>query len=927
MRARPLYGLLWAAAALLLLSCGGGGGDSTGSMVTPLSISTTTLPGGEVGLAYGQTLAASGGTMPYSWAVTSGTLPAGLSLAAAGAISGTPTTAVAGAAVTFTVTDSGSPAQTKTASLTMTIAAPIAITTTSLPNGIVGTAYSATLMASGGTTPYTWSATLPAGLTLNISSGAISGTPTAATSVPITFTVSDSNKKSVSTTLALTIAPVFSVATTSLPNGQIGHPYSATLTVSGGTAPITWSLTSGSLPAGLALNANMISGTPTATANQAQLTFQAVDSSNPAQNASASLTLNVSPAVISVSVTPARAALAVTQTLTLSASTDDNAGVAWSISPSGGAFNPTSTLTGANATFTAPTSAGAYTITATSLTDATQSASLAVGVTDLAGMYTWHNDLARDGLNAQEYALTTSNVNTTSFGKLFSCSVDGAVYAQPLWVANLTVNGAVHNVVYVATEHDSLFAFDADANANPCIPLWSVSLIDTNHGGNVGGTDVGETSVPSGTSGNLVGTGEGDVAPETGVTGTPVIDSSSGTLYVVSKSVNAAHTMFYQRLHAINLTTGAEKSGSPVEITKSITFPGSGDGGSTVAFNEQEENQRASLALVNGTVYISWGSHEDDNPFYGWIVGYSYNGSAFTLGPVLNVSPNAQWSAIWMSGAAPAADSNNNLYLITGNGLFDVNSNGKDYGDSLLQLSSSLGVSQYFTPSDQTSGEPGSDMDFGSGGAMLLPDLPVNGNNPTHLAVGGGKDGNLYILNRDQLGGLGDGNAWQEIGLSSGSFAGAIFSTAAFWNNNLYIGSVALPLASYQLNPASAKFSANPTSATSAAFKFPGTTPSVSATGTKNGILWALDTSQPCVGKAPACGPAVLHAFDATNLATELWNSSLTGTDTAGYAVKFTVPTVANGKVYVGTRGNNIGNVDTSTNNPGELNVYGLKPN
>jgi hypothetical protein len=922
-----------ASATLLLSSCGGGGGgggDTTTPppTVTPLSVTTTTLPGGQVGVAYSQTLTASGGTTPYTWAVSSGTLPAGLSLAqSTGVVSGTPTAAVSGTALTFTVTDSSSPTQSKSTSVSLTIAAaaaPLAISTTSLPNGTVGTAYSMSLAATGGTTPYSWSVTggtLPGGLSLAKSSGAISGTPTAAVnSTTVTFTVTDSATPAhtTSTTLALTVLAQFSITTTTLPNGQISSAYSATLAANGGTAPITWSLTSGTLPAGLTLSGNQITGTPTATAAQTPLTFEATDSSNPAQSAQpVTLTLNVSPAVINVAVSQARAALTTTQKLVLSATTDDNAGVTWSVTPSGGSFSPSTTANGANVTFTAPSTAGTYTVTATSVTESSQSAALTVAVTDLAGVYSYHNDLARDGVNAQEYALTTSTVNTGSFGKLFSCTVDGAVYAQPLWVANLTVGGAVHNVVFVATEHDSLYAFDADTS--PCVTLWSASLIDTNHGGNAG-----ETSVASGKTGNQVGSGIGDMQPEVGITGTPAIDPSTNTLYVVSKSVNSGGTTFYQRLHAIDMTTGNEKSsGSPVTITGSA--PGTGDGGSTVAFNSQQENQRAGLTLVNGTVYIIWASHEDTPPYYGWVMGYAYNGSQFTQTQILNVSANVGYGGIWMSGSAPAADSSGNLYMITGNGVFDVNSGGSDYGDSYLKIPTSSGsftVSDYFTPSDQASDNTG-DGDFGAGGAAVLVDLP-SGAPVQHLAIGGGKDTNLYVLNRDNMGHLGDSNAWQELGQASG-----IFATPALWNNQLYLAAEGGPLVTYALNPSTALFGANPTSTATApgTFGFPGSTPSVSASGTTNGIIWALNNGRSCIGKASSCGPTVLFAYDATNLGKELWDSTMVGSDAAGYAVKFNVPTIANGKVYIGTRGNNMGLPYGSTSVNGELDVYGLKPN
>ena len=573
--------------------------------------------------------------------------------------------------------------------------------------------------------------------------------------------------------------------------------------------------------------------------------------------------------------------------------------------------------------FTAPT-AGVYTLTAQSVTSTAQRSSITVGVTDLPGVYTYHNDLARDGANTQEYALTTANVTPATFGKLFSCPVDGAIYAQPLWVANLSVGGVAHNVVIVATQHDSLFAFDADAN--PCSKLWSVSLIDAAHGGTAN-----ESPVPSGGTGALVGRGDGDLTPEVGITGTPVIDPASGILYVVSKSMSPGGATFYQRLHAISLATGAEGPGSPLAIT--ATFPGAGDGGTTVSFNPQMENQRAGLAFINGTVYVSWGSHEDKGPFYGWLLGYTYNGTSLTLASTLNAAPDGRGGGIWMSGGAPAADSSGNIYVLTGNAPFNAGNTAppnRDYGDSFLQLSGALNVLQYFTPTDQLS-DLSYNNDFGSGGAAVLADLPA-GSLVRHLAVAGGKDGNLYLLNLDALGGLGDQHAWQELSVGTegdlnAATPGVIFCAPAIWNGHLYLAGALLPLASYTFNNSTATLSASGTaSVPTKGYGYPGTTPSVSAMGTSNGIVWALDNGLYCTSASPGCGPTVLHAYDANNLGTELWNSSMSAADAAGNAVKFVVPTVANGKVYVATRGSNTGGALASSSTAGELDVYGLRP-
>jgi len=613
---------------------------------------------------------------------------------------------------------------------------------------------------------------------------------------------------------------------------------------------------------------------------------------------------------ISVTLTPALGGVTISQQVQLVAGVTNDvaaAGVTWSVSAGGTLTGQTSTT----ASFSAST-AGVYTVTATSVTEPTQSASATFAVTDLAGVYTYHNDLARDGANTQEYALTTSSVNTSTFGKLFSCPVDGAVYAQPLWVANLTINGAQHNVVFVATQHDSLFAFDADAN--PCVQYWQANLIDSAHGGTLG-----EIPVPSAPTNYYVGQGGGDISPEVGVTGTPVIDPSTNTLYVVSKSMNSAGTSFFQRLHAIDITSGNEKV-TPASISSSITYPGIGDGGTMDSFNPQQENQRCGLALVSGVVYVVWASHEDTTPFYGWIVGFSP--STLAVISVLNVTPNAGLGGIWMSGGAPAADNNNNLYLITGNGTFDVTSSGTDYGDSFLQLSEGLNISSFFTPSDEAN-DAANDIDFGAGGAAVVLNLPSG--SLTHLVIGGGKDGTLYLLNGDNMGGLGDSNAWQYFNIGTG-----IFATGAFWNNNYYIAGIGGPLLSYTFNGSTEMFNTTNPSQSSTSYGFPGATPSISSSGSVNGIVWALDNSNYCTpgwsGSSP-CGPAILHAYDATNLSSELWNSSMVATDAAGNAVKFTVPTVANGKVYVGTRGNNVGGVYGSTSISGELDVYGLKSN
>ena len=627
-----------------------------------------------------------------------------------------------------------------------------------------------------------------------------------------------------------------------------------------------------------------------------------------------------------VEIYPRRAALVTRQRLALTAVTGGPARITWSVSPAGGSLEPAVSRSGQAVLFVAPARPGVYTITATTgaassaASDTAPRRSIRVGVTDLPGVYTYHDDSARDGANEREYALTPAEVNAASFGKLFSCQVDGAIYAQPLWVAHLRVGGRVRNVVFVATAHDSLYAFDADES--PCVELWQDSLIGRHHG-----SDGGEATVPAGAQLRLVGKGDGDMTPEVGVTGTPVIDPRSDTLYVVSKSViYSAGLHFHVRLHAIDLATGAEKPGSPVTIA--ATF--AAEGGRTARFDPRTENQRAGLALAHGTVYVSFGSHEDGMPFYGLILGYRYDGSGFTHMYTFNAAPNARKGGVWMSGAAPAVDAAGNLYVLTGNAGFDAQASDPthdDYGDSFLKISDRLEVLQDFTPSDQSFNDV-EDNDFGAGGAVLVnlpPGSPVR-----HIAIGGGKDGDIFVLDRDRLSGHGDAKALQMLGTGtetdlSGATPGLIFGEGAFWDDHYYVTGAGEPLQAYRLDLGSAHLIFEAAASRPSAYGYPGATPAVSSLGDRNGIVWVLDDRLYCTPASQGCGPAVLRAYDARTLR-ELWCSPLSGPNAAGNAVKFTVPTIANGRVYVGTRGNNTGGLHGSTGISGELDVYGLEP-
>jgi hypothetical protein len=509
-----------------------------------------------------------------------------------------------------------------------------------------------------------------------------------------------------------------------------------------------------------------------------------------------------------------------------------NLGVTWAVDGISGGSTTVGSIS-ATGLYTPPASAGAHTVTATSVADTTKSNSATIGVTDLSGITTSHYDVARDGVNSQEFALTTGGVRPTTFGKLFSCPVDGAVYSETLWLPALNVNGGVHNVIFVTTEHDSLYGFDADAS--PCQQLWHVNLPDTAHGGITGETPVLWSDV---------GSGYQDITPEIGVTGTPVIDPATGTLYVISKSETSG-PVFYQRLHAIDVTTGNEKFNAPENISASVTGTGDGSSGGTLSFNLQSEGQRPGLALVNGVVCVSWASHEDTYPYHGWILGYNAANLQQQVG-IFNTTPNGGLGGIWMGGGAPAADSSGNLYVSTGNGVFDANlgsAPNDDYGDTLLKIGTSgaLSVLDYFTPDDQATLAL-YDTDLGSGGITLLPDQtgPF-----AHLLISGGKEGILYLVNRDNMGqfqAVSNSQIVQSFYADQGSF-----TTPAFWQNNLYIAGAAQGtgenLRMYNFNPASGQFNTTTAWASAHSFYFPGATPVISASGTTNGIAWAVETS------------------------------------------------------------------------------------
>jgi PQQ enzyme repeat len=485
---------------------------------------------------------------------------------------------------------------------------------------------------------------------------------------------------------------------------------------------------------------------------------------------------------------------------------------------------------------------------------------------------TYHNNNSRTGLNSVETILTPANVNMANFGKLFTIPADGLVDAQPLYISALTIAGATHNVLIVATEHGTVYAFDADTGAN----LWHITTLKS-----------GETTSDT--------RGCGQVSPEIGITSTPVIlRPKTGTpiIYVVAMSKDSSGK-YHQRLHALAATTGVELYKGPVDIA--AQYPGTGDNSSNgnVIFDPAQYKERAGLLLMGHNVYLSWASHCDIRPYTGWIM--AYNTTTLAQTSVLNVTPNGNEGAIWGAGAGMAADGSGNIFLLDANGDFDttMNSGGfpanGDYGNAFLKLTttSGLAVSDYFQMENQSS-ENGSDTDLGSGGTLLVSPKDTVGT-VHQLAVGAGKDNNLYVVDRTNLGKFNSSrNAiYQQL---IGALPGGIFSTPAAYNLRIYYGPVGSPILAFQFK--NAKLLAKPVASTPNPFGYPGATPSISANANTNGIVWATENTN----------PAVLHAYNATSLQ-ELYNTNqaTNSRDHFGAGNKYITPTIANGKVFVGT--------------------------
>lgn len=490
---------------------------------------------------------------------------------------------------------------------------------------------------------------------------------------------------------------------------------------------------------------------------------------------------------------------------------------------------------------------------------------------------TYHNDRARTGQNLAETILTTSNVNSSTFGKLFQATLDGVVDAQPLYVAGVSVpNQGTHNLLIVATENDSLYALDADTGAQ----LWKTSLLPT-----------GETSSDD--------RGCSQVTPQIGITSTPVIylkpGTSVGAIYAVAMSKNSSGK-YLQRLYEVDLANG-QRLAAGVEIAGKYPGTGEDSSGGYAYFDPKQYKERSGLLLLDGVVYLAWASHCDNAPYTGWVMGY--NATTLAQTTVIDVTPNGAEGAIWGAGAGLAADSSGYIYFLDANGTFDTTLNSQgfptngDFGNAFIKLSAAnnqLTVADYFTMSN-TMAESNADEDLGSGGALVLPPMTDSNGQTRYLAIGAGKDGNIYMVDRDNMGKFNpqnDNAIYQEL---DNALPGGIWSMPAYHNGQVYFGAVNGPIRAFRFTKA--LLSSTPASLTGTQFPYPGATPSISANGSTNGILWAVENNS----------TAVLHAYAANNLASELYNTTQApnGRDNFGAGNKFMVPTIANGKVYVGT--------------------------
>jgi hypothetical protein len=880
------------AMSISLFACSGSTGTSTGDKLPPGGTAPAiTQQPASLTVTAGQAATFSvmaTGTAPlsYQWfmnGTASGTNSDTFSIGAA-------TVGQTGAHIDVTVTNAAGAVTSAMAILTVTAAA-TAPTITQQPASetvTAGQAASFSVTATG-TAPlsYQWFVNGTASGT-NSSTFSIAQTTTAQNGAHIDVKVSNATGSVTSATAVLTVtAEATAPAITQQPaNTTVTAGQSATFTVTAtGTAPLTYQWFLNGSAAGTNSNTYTISQT-TVGQTGAQIHVKVTNAAGSATSNTVTLTVNAAaPTAPTITTQPTNATVTAGQSATFAVTATGTAPLTYQWFLNGTAAGTNSNTYTISQTTLGQTGAQIFvTVTNTAGHVTSQTVTLTVNAvqTNTVNVLTYHNDVARTGQNLSESTLTTANVKSASFGLVGNLSVDAGVDAEPLYVSNLTLAGGVRNVVYVVTENDSVYAFDADTFAQ----LWHVSVLGAN-----------ETASDN--------RGCNQVSPIIGITSTPVIDLSAGThgeIFLVAMSLDSSGN-YHQRLHALDLTTGAEISGSPTTIQ--ATFPMTSG---TTTFDSKQYKERAALLLLNGVIYTTWASHCDDGPYTGWIM--AYNETTLQQSSVLNVTPNGGDGAIWMAGDGPAADSSGNIYFLDGNGTFDdtLNSNGfperGDFGNGFIKLSTagnSLSVADYFTMFN-TDAESNEDQDLGSGGEMLLPDVQDTQSNTWHLAVGAGKDGHIYVVNRDLMGKFNTSNdsaIYQEI--DSNGLGGGVWSVPAYFNNVVYYGAVGDHLRAFSI--ANAKLATPASSLTAESFGYPGTTPSISANGNSAGIVWAVENN----------GGGVLHAYDATNLGTELYNSNQAANSRDHFADnKFITPMIANGKVYVGT--------------PNSVAVFGLLP-
>ena len=665
----------------------------------------------------------------------------------------------------------------------------------------------------------------------------------------------------------------------------------ATFSVSAsGTAPLSYQWRKNTTNISGATAASYTTPATTAPDNGAKFDVVVSNGAGSATSNQAILTVNAAPVAPTITTQPANQTVAAGQTATFSVVASGTAPLTYQWQKNGSAISGATATSYTTPVTTTADSGELFRVVVSNSVGSVTSNSATLTVSPGTGnstvdVITYHYDNGRSGENLNETALAPANVNSTQFGKKGEFAVDGKVDAQPLYLSQVTINGQKKNVLYVATEHGSVYAFDADSiSGTTSTFLWKTTTLGS-----------GET-----TSDNR---GCGQVSPEIGITATPVIDRGRNAIYVVAMSKNSSGS-YFQRLHALNLSTGAELFSGPQTIT--ATYPGTGDNssGGNVIFDPKQYKERPGLLQINGTIYTTWSSHCDIRPYTSWVMAFSADTLAQTS--VLNLVPNGSDGGIWMAGTAPAADPAGNLFFILGNGDFDTTLNASGFpangncGNCFVKLSTSSGLklADYFTPHN-TVAESNADTDFGSGGGILLLDVMDSGGVTRHLSVGAGKDSIIYVVDRDSMGkfNASTDQIYQEI---SGQLGGGVFSMPAFFNNTVYYGAVGDALKAFPVT--TARLAAAPSSQSTHHFGYPGTTPSVSANGTTNGIVWAIENTG-----------AILYAYDATDLTMELYNSNQAANNRDHFSGnKFITPMVVNGKVYVGT--------------PTSVAVFGLLP-